>query len=228
MQKHFQKILCLFIGLFILGACSNRLQLPDSKSGFLKDYHLFKPNPHNDNSWVRTKRNFSVEDLAQYQKVAIAPIELWLDPNKPIQIKDKSKQRRLTAYFEEQIQAKFKDKLTIVPPGTKDSLLVRIAITNLEENTPELEVLDILPFRIAMNVGESAYRLAAKKKAIIGKASLEAEFVDTNSGKGLVAVIVNNNSDEMNVDDDPTNIDSIKVIIDGWVNKLINALEGGK
>ena len=79
-----------------------------------------------------------------------------------------------------------------------------------------------------MNASESAYRLAAKKKSIIGTASIEAEFVDTNSSKGLAAVIVNNNSDEMNVDDSPENIDSIKVIIDGWVNKLVNALNGGK
>lgn len=221
------KLLGLLVVILILTSCSSRLQIPDSKSGFLKDYHLFRPNPHNDNSWVRTKRGFKLEDLSKYDKIALSPIELWLNPDKPVQIKDKSKQKRLTTYFEEQIQAKFQNNLHIVPAGTKDSLLVRIAITNLEENTPELEVLDILPFRIVMNAGESAYRLAAKKKAIIGKASIEAEFVDTNTGKGLVAVIVNNNSDEMNVNDTPDNIDSIKVIIDEWVNKLVNALKGG-
>lgn len=224
MKKH----LCLMISILILTSCANRLQIPDYKSGFLKDYHLFRPNPNNENSWVRTKRGFTLEELSKYKKIALSPIELWLDPDKPIQIKDKSKQKRLTTYFEEQIQSKFNNRIEIVPVGTKDSLLVRIAITNLEENTPELEVLDILPFRIVMNASESAYRLAAKKKSIIGTASIEAEFVDTNSSKGLAAVIVNNNSDEMNVDDSPENIDSIKVIIDGWVNKLVNALNGGK
>ena len=102
MKKH----LCLMISILILTSCANRLQIPDYKSGFLKDYHLFRPNPNNENSWVRTKRGFTLEELSKYKKIALSPIELWLDPDKPIQIKDKSKQKRLTTYFEEQIQSK--------------------------------------------------------------------------------------------------------------------------
>ena len=84
--------------------------------------------------------------------------------------------------------------------------------------------LDVLPFRIVMNAGEGAYRLATNQKAVIGEASLEAEFVDTNSGDGLIAIIMNSKSDEMNVDDNPNNIDSIKAIINGWVAQLVIAL----
>jgi len=219
-----KKTLVLLISLSFLFGCSSRLQVPDSKSGFLKDYHLFKPNPERDNSWVRTKHGFRLTDLQNYQTVAIAPIELWLNPNKPIQIKDKSKQLALTTYFEQQIEAKIGDKYQIVSPGTKGSLLIRLAITHLSEKSPEFEALDILPFRIVMNAGESAYRLAAEKKAVIGSASLEAEFVDTNSGKGLVAVIVNSDSEEMNVDDNKDNIDSIKTVVDNWVNRLAKTL----
>ena len=220
-----KKILFILVTLSLLFGCSNRLQLPDSKSGFLKDYHLFKPNPQAENSWFRAKRNFSLADLQNYQSIALAPIELWLDPTKPVQIKDKSKQQALTNYFAQQIKAKVGDKYQIVAPGTQGSLLIRMALTNLEEKSPELEALDILPFRIVMNAGESAYRLAAGKKAVIGAASLEAEFVDTDSGRGLVAVIVNSNSGEINVDDKPDNIDSIKAVVDNWVERLANALK---
>jgi len=216
--------LALSFTLALLSGCSNRLQVPTSKSGFLINYHLFKPNPQNDNAWIRTRRGFNLNELSKYDSIAFAPIELWLEEKKAFQIKDKAKQTRLTAYFEQQIKAKIGDKYQIVPPKTKGSLLIRLALTNLEEKSPELEVLDILPFRIVMNAGESAYRLATEKKAVIGGASLEAEFVDTDSGKGLVAIIVNNTSDEMNVDDNPENIESIKVIIDDWVSKLASAL----
>ena len=85
-------------------------------------------------------------------------------------------------------------------------------------------MLDILPFRIVLNAGEGAYRLATNQKAVIGEAGLEAEFVDTNTGEGLIAIIMNSKSDEMNVDDQPNNIDSIKAILDGWVDQLASAL----
>ena len=219
-----KKFIVLLATFALLVGCSNRLQVPESKSGFLKDYHLFKPNPRMDNSWVRSKGNVNLKTLQNYKTIAIAPIELWLESNKPTHIKDKNKQKALNAYFEQVIKAKISDEYQIVSPGTKDSLLIRLALTNLEENSPEFEVLDILPFRIVMNAGEGAYRLATDQKAVIGEAGLEAEFVDTNSGEGLIAIIMHSKSDEMNVDDNPNNIDSIKAIINGWVSQLAIAL----
>jgi len=215
----------LLMTIVLLSGCSNRLQVPDSKSGFLNNYHLFKPNPRMDNSWVRTKKNVTIETLKSYKSIAIAPIELWLAPRKPTQITDKNKQKALNAYFEQLIKDKLADSYKIVPQGTKDSLLIRLALTNIEEKSPEFEVLDILPFRIAINAGEGAYRLATDQKAVIGEAGLEAEFVDTNTGDGLVAIIMNSKTDEMNVDDKASNIDSLKAIIDGWVAQLANALQ---
>jgi len=219
-----KKFIVLLATFALLVGCSNRLQVPESKSGFLKDYHLFKPNPRMDNSWVRSKGNVNLKTLQNYKKIAIAPIELWLESNMPTHIKDKNKQKSLNAYFEQLIKAKISDVYQIVSPGTKDSLLIRLALTNLEENSPEFEVLDLLPFRIVMNAGEGAYRLATDQKAVIGKAGLEAEFVDTNSDEGLIAIIINSKSDEMNVDDNPNNIDSIKAIINAWVSQLAIAL----
>lgn len=216
-------ILIALIFLTIAG-CANRLQRPDSKSGFLKNYHLFKPNPNTDDSWIRTKRFFKVSELSQYKKIALNPIEIWLNPNEPANITDKDKQKRLTDYFQQQIKKTVGDRFEFVEPGTKDSLLIRIALTNIKELEPELSPLDVIPFRIVMNAGKQVYLLAAAKKAVIGAATLEVEFVDTNTSKGLVAVIVNSKTDEVNVDDDDVNIDSVKLVIDQWVERLTGAL----
>ncbi|MBA6232285.1 MULTISPECIES: DUF3313 domain-containing protein [unclassified Colwellia] len=214
------KLIAFFTIIPLFLGCSNQLQLPDSKSGFLSSYDLFKPNPRMDNSWVRAEENVSLKTLQNYKKIAIAPIELWLESNKPSYIKDENKQKALNAYFEQLLKEKIGDEYQIVPPGTKNSLLIRLALTNLEESSPEFEVLDVLPFRIVINAGEGAYRLATNQKAVIGEAGFEAEFVDTNSNDTLIAIIMNSKSDEMNVDDNPNNIDSIKVIINGWVEQL--------
>ena len=51
------------------------------------------------------------------------------------QIKDIKKQQALTNYFEQQIKSKISDSYQFVPPGTKNSLLIRLAFTNMEEKT---------------------------------------------------------------------------------------------
>ena len=114
--------------------------------------------------------------------------------------------------------------MEFVKPGTKDSLTVRLALTNIQELEPELSPLDILPFRIVMKAGKEVYLLAAAKKAVIGAASLEVEFVDANTNKGLVALIVNSKTDEVNVPDDKANVESVKLVVDQWVESLDQAL----
>jgi len=223
------KILIPFLNVsLILSGCANRLEQPEFKSGFLKDYRLFRANPNTDNSWIRTKPGFSITQLQQYKKIALSPIEIWFDPNQAANIKDKHKQAQLTAYFAEHIKMRVGDRFEFVEPGTKDSLLINIALTNIQEHSPELSPLDALPFRIVMMAGEQAYLLATAQKAVIGAASLEVEFVDTNSEKGLVAVIVNSETEEVNVSDDETNVDSIKLVVDQWVERLAQALTPAK
>jgi len=214
----------ILVMTLVITGCANHLRIPEFKSGFLKDYRLFRPNPNTDNSWIRTKRGFKLSDFEKYDKVALSPIEIWLDPNEAANIVDKDKQQQLTSYFEQQIKATASDRFEFVEPGTKDSLLIRIALTNIKESTPDLSPLDIIPFRIVMKAGKEVYLLAAAKKAVIGAATLEVEFVDTNSNQGLVAVIVSNDTGEVNVSDDEHNIESVKLVVDGWVDKLAEAL----
>jgi len=217
-------LLSIIFTSLLLSGCSNRLAQPKFKSGFLKDYRFFKKNPNTDNSWIRTKPGFRLTKLSRYKKIALNPIEIWLDPTEKANIIDPKKQAKLTAYFEQQIKNKVGDRFEFVEPGSKDSLLIKMALTNIEELDPELSPLDVLPFRIVMMAGEQAYLLATAQKAVIGAASLEIEFVDTNSNRGIVAVIVSNKTTEVNVSDNDSNIESVKLVIDDWVERLATAL----
>ncbi|MCJ8318702.1 MAG: DUF3313 domain-containing protein [Colwellia sp.] len=218
------KLLFTLLALVLISGCSNRLQRPDYKSDFLKDYLLFKPNPQVENSWIRPRPAYRKHQFSQYTKIALDPVEIWLNPNEAVNIVDKDKQKQLTDYFEQQIKKQVGDRFEFVEPGTADSLLIRMALTNIKELEPELSPLDLIPFRLVMAAGKEVYLLVSAQKAVIGAATLEVEFVDTNSGRGLVAVIVSNDSGEVNVSDDDTNIDSVKLVIDQWVERLALAL----
>jgi len=217
-------LISTILASFILTGCANRLEQPNFKSGFLKEYRFFRANPNTNDSWIRPKPGFRLTKLQQYKKIALNPIEIWLDPNEKTSIIDKKKQAKLTSYFEEKIKEKVGENFEFVEPGTKDSLLIKIALTNIQELEPELSPLDILPFRVAMMAGEKVYLLATAQKAVIGAASLEVEFVDTNTNLGIVAVIINSRTQEMNVNDDEVNIESVKLVIDQWVERLVEAI----
>ena len=108
-----KKTLITLILITLISSCAGRLQQPEFRSGFLSDYRFLKPNPHKENSWIRVARGFKKEDLQKYTKIAIAPIEIWLNPNKAANIVDKEKQHKLTSYFAQQIKLKAGDKFGV-------------------------------------------------------------------------------------------------------------------
>ena len=179
------KVILVICSVILLNGCVNR-EVPKQKSNFLKNYSNFKPIPHAEVAWFSRTQHFDYQKFKAYDKIAFAPVELWLSKNEPYQIKDLKKQESITHYFENAVKARLKENKQIVRPGTRDSLLIKLAITYLGERSPELDPLDILPFRIVLNSGEMAYLAATGKKVVIGEATVEAEFIDTNTNLGLV------------------------------------------
>ena len=214
-------VLILIVTLFANG-CATTTE-PEFKSGFLKDYKQFRPNPKADDAWISTTSAFDINKFRSYNKIAIAPIQLWLNKKAPHLIKDQNKQEQLRQYFGQAIKDKVGDNKEIVPIGTADSIQVNLAITYIGEHKPDLEALDILPFRIVMNSGELAYLAATDQKSTVGQAGIEAEFVDTNSGQQLAATIINSKTHELYVDNKAENITAVKPILDSWANRLLKA-----
>ena len=215
-------ILIYCVGTLLLGCVTT--QPPNARTEFLKSYHVFKPNPNASDAWISTTPHFNLDRFKHYQKIAIAPVSLWLEQGQAFQIQDKAKQQQMKQYLEQAIRQQLHSSKQLVPMGTKDALQVNLAITYLGERSPELEPLDILPFRMVINSGELAYLTATKQKKSIGQASLEIAFTDTNTGENLAAAIVKSEYDERYVDDQPDNIEAIKPILDSWAKRLLKAL----
>lgn len=222
-----KKITLFLCTLMLLSACAST-QGPKSKSEFLKSYDNFKPHPQKKGTWFSTTEHFDYQKFKSYDKVAFAPITLWLSKDKPYQIKDIKKQEAIVRYFENTLKKRLNGSKEVVQPGTQDSLLIKLAITYIGERSSALEALDFLPFRIVMNGGEMAYLTATDQKIAIGEATIEVEFVDTNSNLGLVSAILENETDEIYVNDTDDNIEAAKAILNSWTERLHLALSDTK
>lgn len=227
-------LLIMMTSLFLL-ACSSTEQTPEYESGFLNDYVNFKVNPNDDNSFYKKHSNFSVSDFKNYKKIVIAPIEIWLPKTKSdaahtLIISDKSKQKALTDYFQKQLKRHITHDIEFVPVDTPGSLTLAIALTNIQEEEQSITLRDLIPMpiRIAKTVTENTYLLAAAKKAVIGSASMEIKFIDTNTKHTLISAIVERETDEMYVDDNTHNLDSLKSVINIWVKRLSGTINSGK
>lgn len=227
-------LLIVITSLFI-GVCSSTKQTPSYESGFLNDYVNFKVNPNEDNSFYKKHRNFNVSDFKDYDKVVIAPIEVWLPKTKnntahALTISDKSKQKALTNYFKMQLKQHVTHDIEFVHVDTPGSLTIAIALTNIQEEEIGISLRDLipLPIRVARTVTENTYLLAADKKTVIGAASMEVKFIDTNTNHTLISAIVERETGEIYVDDQKQNIDSLKSVINVWVKRLSNTINTGK
>lgn len=217
-------ILLIWLALGLC-ACASSVK-PKAKSEFLKNYTHFKPSPRAKETWISTNSQFDYAQFIAYQRIAFAPIEIWPSKSQQLTIHDIEKQEAITQYFEDAIKKRLKGNKQIVRPGTQGALLVKMAITYIDERSPELEALDILPFRIVMNGGELAYLAATDQKVVVGKATVEVEFVDVDSNQGIAAAIISNTTGEMHVKNSDNNIETAKAILDNWAERLYNAVNG--
>jgi len=226
--------LIVITSLFLV-ACSSTEKAPKYESGFLNDYVNFKVNPNEDNSFYKKHSNFNVSDFKDYKKIAIAPIEVWLPKTKSdnaqaLTISDKSKQKALTDYFKMQLKQHITHDIEFVPVDTSGSLTIAIALTNIQEEEQNIALKDLIPMpiRIARTITKNTYLLAAAKKAVIGSASMEVKFIDTNTKHTLISAIVERETDEMYVDNKIHNIDSIQSVLKLWAERLSNTINTGK
>ena len=119
------------------------------------------------------------------------------------------------------------NEIEFVAPNTPNSLTIDIAFTNIQEEEIGLNLRDLIPIRIARTVTENTYLIAANKKTVIGAASIEVNFIDTNTKQPLISVIVERETDEIYVENKQDNIDSVKSVMKIWVSELANTIKSG-
>lgn len=141
------------------------------KSGFLKDYSQFQADPKDKSLlWYEKKGT----DWKRFKKLMIEPAVVYLHPearNRAIQPEELEK---LTAYFRETVVKEVQDQYPVVDTPGPDVLRIRAAITDVIPVKPVTNILSTAVIGIPLDMGGAA---------------IEAEFLDSETGERLGAVV---------------------------------------
>lgn len=223
MNKVIVSFVYCITGLIVLSGCS--ATMPKTQSGFIDDYEYFSPLNGDTNTLVYSDPSFNAESLRSYQKVYVAPVELWLDGNgthsvNPIELTYAAHK------FTQSLRTMLQQHYTLVATPQDDTLEIRAAITRIKFGTPQTNALDFIPFRIVMNAGNAVYLNATGQSDIITQVSLEAEFVSEQ--KRVFAISATKSLEDSLADNGEDNINAIQDVLNVWVTNFDKRLRALK
>ncbi|MDD5155147.1 MAG: DUF3313 domain-containing protein [Candidatus Omnitrophica bacterium] len=161
-------VLLALPALFLTAGCST---MKTPKSGFLVDYSEFQFDSK-DKSLLWYEKEGT--DWKRFRKLMIDPVVVYYHPDARNRKIDPQELQKLTAYFREVVVQEVKDKYPVVDKAGPDVLRVRAAIT------------DVIPVNVAANILSAA---AIGIPLDMGGAAIEAEFLDSETGERLGAIV---------------------------------------
>jgi len=201
-KRSFQLIAGLaFIGI---SACATE-NLPKN-AGFLNDYSKLTKSPFADAEGAYSYFNPG-KPLNLYSNFIILPVQIRqiLSPSAPPYINQKDMQK-LADYFYYRLKKELKNSnYSIVSEPRSQTLILRVAITNLE------------PFQPLARM-----RATISEATIWGGASAEAELIDALTGEVVVAVI---DLQKGRVYNKSSKYGLVKEVIERWSKRLITRMD---
>ena len=202
------KILVALISLSAVGVLAGGAGQAGQKAGhtgFLKNYAQLKPDPQVDGAlrYVNPKRN-----LKQYDRFMIDPIAVYFAPGAKGAGIDPAKLKELTDYFRsELVKALTKNYRVVSGPG-EGVMRLRIAITDVEESEP---LLNIPPAMKLTGAG-------------LGGASMEAEGIDSLTGERIGAIVETRSGNRISVAAGLSRMGHAKQVMRYWVERFLKNL----
>lgn len=188
--------LCVF-----MTACAGETA---KQTGFLKNYEQLKPDPAVDGAlrYVNPKGY-------TYKQFMIDPIAVYFASNAKGSGIDPEKLTELTRYFRGELIKRLSKNYSVVKNKGKGVARIRLAITDVEETDP---LLNIHPAMKLTGAG-------------LGGASMEGEITDSVSGRRLGAIVESRSGDRMAFSAGFSRLGHAKQVIDYWINRFVTNLD---
>jgi len=190
------------ISLFVVGALAGCGGGKVGQSGFLKNYAQLKPDPKVDGAlrYVNPKKN-----LKQYDRFLINPIAVYFAPGAKGAGIDPAKLKELTDYFRSELVKGLTKNYRVVSAPGKGVMRLRIAITDVEESEP---LLNIHPAMKLTGAG-------------LGGASMEAEGIDSLTGERIGAIVETRSGNRISVAAGLSRMGHAKQVMRYWVERFL-------
>ena len=190
-------VLMVSISLIVFIGCSKQKQL--KQTGFLSDYSRLQ-------SEDESLRYLDMKKLAQYKQFIVEPVVIHLHGMKQGARPDPETRRELANYMNNAIVKAIQDKYMIVSQPGPGVAKVRVAITDIEQSNPVLNAIPQLT------------------SAGLGSVSMEAELLDSQTGKQIAALIEAQKGRRLSFSGLKKWGDA-KAVMDGWAERFSKRLD---
>jgi hypothetical protein len=175
-------LLATVLAALFTGCASSTKQA--QQSGFLGSYSDMREGGKDEARYVYIDRK---ANFTQYTKVKIAPVTLWRMDDSELNDLDEAELKELSDYLHTSIYNALKKDYEIVDHNGPDVMLVRVALTEAVGAKRGLNTVStIIPIGLVASAGK---KLATGTHAFVGKASIEVEVLDSNTGERLGAAV---------------------------------------
>jgi hypothetical protein len=169
-------------------ACSHTQQAGGfgkaNPSGFLKDYSKLHP-AANDSEATLVYLTPDKAKLRPYTKILLEPVQVWRGEKSDAKDMDKEDAEYLSHYLWSRLDEELRKDYQMVQEPGPDVMRMRAAITEAGRGVPILDnITSIHPGTLLMSKGKKAL---AGTETFVGKASVEIEVTDSQSGELLGA-----------------------------------------
>ncbi len=213
------RLTCLLFALS-LAACSSTQH---TETGFLSNYEQLQTSQQFSDTRVYIAEGFDGQALAKFNKVYIAPFEVWLDKDRTAAVGSSNLQNALS-YLNQRLHNAISPYYDIVTQPAPDVLTIRGAITRVEITEPELSPTDFIPFRVVLNAGNAAYLAATSQQDLITQVGIEMEFSTSNPREVLFAMTAVREMDTTVLDNEGGNAQAVKQVFDEWADNFAKRL----
>jgi hypothetical protein len=182
-MKSIIKVITLFgILLFLITGCSSTFQTRKvTTSGFLGDYSQLEKGNGDEAQlmYINPQADFNA-----YTRILMDPVKFYSDKNSKLEGEDK---KRIVDYLHATIQDQLKTDYTFVNEPSAETMRLRVAITEAQGSKVVMDTISsIIPIGMALGLVK---KVAVGTNLSVGKARVELEIQDSQTGERLVAAV---------------------------------------
>ena len=172
----------LVVFLFLITGCSSTFQTRKvTTTTFLGDYSQLEKGSGDEAQlrYINPQANFG-----GYTKILMDPVKFYSDKNSKLEGKDK---KRIVDYLDATIKEQLKTDYTFVNKPSSETMRLRVAITEAKGSKVVMDTISsVIPVGIALGLVK---KVATGTNLSVGKASIELEIQDSQTGERLAAAV---------------------------------------